>query len=392
MIKEAGEYKALLKKLKSKGGLKQISCEFCLREVTTVNYIKCSVCANIFLCVKCYSEGREKGDHVMSHPYQIISPLKFPLFDPGWTTKEEMMLLEGLQKFGYGNWGSIAEYLNSSKTMGQCEAHYRRFYLQSKTSPLPDTSVVLSERDQNGCVAIYMDRFIEQMDVTEPEEELQIQPEPEKHPLSEFAGFMPKRRDFEVEFENDAEMYLADLEFYEDDTAEDRQIKFRQLDVYNKVLDEREERKNFVIDRWPIELENEKKFKGPIERPIFAAMKPFARFLPPEKHLSLCQALAQEYILRMKLEELKQAKAAGVSTEQEFIQFLARRKTQLNSARQREYDSVVREYIPKPDTADTPPKQDDEIREAEMNGQASSVDQAPESKDEELPDASSVSH
>jgi len=388
MIREAGEYKALLKKLKSKRGLKQISCEFCLREVTLVNYLKCAVCANFFMCVKCYAEGREKADHLMAHAYQIIVPLKFPLFDPNWTTKEEVMLLEGLQKFGYGNWGSIAEYLSSSKSMAQCEAHYRRFYLQSGTAPLPDTSTVLSERDKDGCVAIHLDRFVEQMDTTEVEEEIPIQPEPEKHPLSEFAGFMPKRRDFEVEFENDAEMYLADLEFYEDDTAEDRQIKFRQLDVYNKVLDEREERKNFVIDRWPIELENEKKFKGPIERPIFAAMKPFARFLPPEKHLALCQALAQEYILRMKLEELKQAKAAGVRTEQEFIQFLARRKSQLNSARQREYDSVVRDYVPKPEApVEGPPKAEEEVPEPAANGQTSPKPVS-EPQDEELKDAS----
>jgi len=59
----------------------------------------------------------------------------------------------------------------------------------------------------------------------------------------EFAGYMPKRKDFEIEYDNDMEMYLADLEFFTDDTEQDRETKFQQLEVYNKVLDEREIRK-----------------------------------------------------------------------------------------------------------------------------------------------------
>jgi transcriptional adapter 2-alpha len=45
--------------------------------------------------------------------------------------------------------------------------------------------------------------------------------------LRELAGFMEKRQDFEVEHENDIEMFLADLDFFEDDTPEDREIKFK---------------------------------------------------------------------------------------------------------------------------------------------------------------------
>jgi len=72
---------------------------------------------------------------------------------------------------------------------------------------------------------------------------------------------MPKRRDFDVEFDNDAELLLAEMEFngfvlgidfnfwIEDDTQEETDMKFRILDIYNLRLKERENRKNFVIDR-----------------------------------------------------------------------------------------------------------------------------------------------
>jgi hypothetical protein len=54
--------------------------------------------------------------------------------------------------------------------------------------------------------------------------------------------------------------------------------------VYNSILDEREERKAFAIDRWDSELENEKRYAGNlVERNIYTALKPIARFLPPEK-------------------------------------------------------------------------------------------------------------
>jgi transcriptional adapter 2-alpha len=44
---------------------------------------------------------------------------------------------------------------------------------------------------------------------------------------------MEKRRDFEVEHENDIEVFLADLDFFDDDSPDDRDIKFKQLEVYN---------------------------------------------------------------------------------------------------------------------------------------------------------------
>jgi transcriptional adapter 2-alpha len=37
---------------------------------------------------------------------------------------------------------------------------------------------------------------------------------------AEIVGFMPKRGDFEVEYDNDAELLLAEMEFNDDDTAE----------------------------------------------------------------------------------------------------------------------------------------------------------------------------
>ena len=44
---------------------------------------------------------------------------------------------------------------------------------------------------------------------------------------------MPKRRGFDVEFDNDAELLLAELEFTDEDSPTDVELKMKILDIYN---------------------------------------------------------------------------------------------------------------------------------------------------------------
>lgn len=319
-----------------------VSCEICLKDITRCTYIQCCECQNLFWCVACYSTGKGKPEHSTHHKYSVVDTTIFPLFTHDWAGKDEIMLLEGLLKYGYGNWGCINEYLGGKKSSWECEKHYKQIYLSKSLDKIKNFTV-LSSQNENGFITIaetvntLMD--IEESSIQPPEKRVEI----EKHPLSEFAGYMPLRKDFEIEYENDVEMYLADLEFYEDDKEEDIEIKLKQLEVYNKVLDEREERKNFVIDRWPIELMNEKKYKNNvIEKTIYQALKPYARFLPPDRHIALFEGLVKEYILKLKLEELKDATSKGIKTEEEFRRYLSEKKNAY-SYKGKEYDVIAKE-------------------------------------------------
>ena len=44
---------------------------------------------------------------------------------------------------------------------------------------------------------------------------------------------MPKRGDFDIEFDNDAELLLAEMEFNDDDKQFEIDMKFKVLDIYN---------------------------------------------------------------------------------------------------------------------------------------------------------------
>jgi transcriptional adapter 2-alpha len=52
--------------------------------------------------------------------------------------------------------------------------------------------------------------------------------------LVEASGYNPKRQEFDIEYDNDAEQLLADMEFNDSDTAEEIEIKLRVIHIYNK--------------------------------------------------------------------------------------------------------------------------------------------------------------
>jgi len=41
--------------------------------------------------------------------------LNFPLYQEDWTAEEELLLFEGLERFGFGNWHDIAEHIGTDK-------------------------------------------------------------------------------------------------------------------------------------------------------------------------------------------------------------------------------------------------------------------------------------
>jgi len=48
---------------------------------------------------------------------------------------------------------------------------------------------------------------------------------------------MPKRRDFEHEYDNDAELILAEMEFNDDDSENILNMKYEIIEIYNMRLD-----------------------------------------------------------------------------------------------------------------------------------------------------------
>lgn len=56
----------------------------------------------------------------------------------------------------------------------------------------------------------------------------------ERPSLTELSGYNFKRQEFEIEYDNDAEQLLADMEFKETDTDAEHELKLRVLRIYSK--------------------------------------------------------------------------------------------------------------------------------------------------------------
>lgn len=70
------------------------------------------------------------------------------------------------------------------------------------------------------------------------------------HPANHIIhGYMPGRKEFEMEAENEAEVPIKDMVFNEDDSPTEVDLKVTMLEIYCSKLDRREERKHFIFDR-----------------------------------------------------------------------------------------------------------------------------------------------
>lgn len=138
-----------------------------------------------------------------------------------------------------------------------------------------------------------------------------------EQPFTEILGFMPLRGDFDVEFDNDAELFLAEMEFNEDDEPDEIEMKKKILEIYNKRLDERIKRKKFVVERGLLDLKKQNildRTKTKEEKEIYNVLKVFARFQTPEEHDKLVQNIVKERELRRRIEELLAYKRLGLKT------------------------------------------------------------------------------
>lgn len=305
------------------------------------------------------------------------------MFDENWSAEEELMLIGGLEKFGFGNWLDIAEHMGTGKTKEECEAHYQEKYLNNLPTYLPKSKLLARSSPDSDISLRYPDHSFSQKKVhkspdlslnpnqnpsANPTQNPSAHPNPTATPsepssnvrtitniqrenngnVSEIVGYMPKRGDFDIEYDNEAELILAEMEFHDDDNDEDSKMKLKVLDIYNARLDERIKRKKFVIDRGLLDFNKQlaldKSFTKE-EKEIHNLMKVFARFNSPEEHERLVAGIIRERQLRARIEELKHYKRMGLMTFEQVEHYLAekRKRDDSNTRKQMEREQSLLE-------------------------------------------------
>ncbi|PON90270.1 Transcriptional adaptor [Trema orientale] len=377
-------------------------CNYCNKDITGKIRIKCCTCADFDLCIECFSVGAEVTPHKSNHPYRVMDNLSFPLICPDWNADDEILLLEGIEMYGLGNWLDIAEHVGT-KSKEQCINHYSNVYMNSPFFPLPDmTHVVGKNRKEllamakghseekkglpmiaelnlkeespfspsrikiedshkvgsssrllsslntdsgprSGGINVVATAPNKKPNVTQVKDGPGIvkveDPQADrnfigKKPISgnegsslvELSGYNPKRQEFDPEYDNDAEQLLADMEFKEADTEEERDLKLRVLRIYTKRLDERKRRKDFILDRNLLYPNHFEKDLSPEERAICRHYDVFMRFHSKEEHEELLQTVISEHRTLKRIQELKEARGAGCRTSVEAERFLEQKR------------------------------------------------------------------
>lgn len=134
---------------------------------------------------------------------------------------------------------------------------------------------------------------------------------------AELAGYMPRRGDFDMEWQNEAEKTIAEMEFSSDDTKADQDLKLDVIRIFNNKLDEREKRKQFIIDHKLLNYrENQENMwkREPDERHLIQRMRLFARFHSYEEHESFVNKVLEAKRLRKEIAKLQMYRRIGISS------------------------------------------------------------------------------
>ncbi|CAH2054578.1 unnamed protein product, partial [Thlaspi arvense] len=360
-------------------------CNYCDKDLSGLVRFKCAVCVDFDLCVECFSVGAELSRHKSSHPYRVMDNLSFPLVTSDWNADEEILLLEAIATYGFGNWKEVANYVGS-KTKTECIDHFNAAYMQSPCFPLPDLSHT-NGKSKEELLAMSKEHEVKKeipaLEKLSPKEELPMsveikheasgkddpmdQPLPalagvkkkvngpqakdsikseaakqqsdrsvgekkprlpgEKVPLvTELYGYNLKRQEFEIEHDNDAEQLLADMEFQDSDTDAEREQKLQVLHIYSKRLDERKRRKEFVLERNLLYPDQFEMSLSAEERQLYKGCKVFARFHSKEEHKELVKKVIEEHRILRRIKDLQEARAAGCRKTTEASRFIEEKR------------------------------------------------------------------
>ena len=120
-----------------------------------------------------------------------------------------------------------------------------------------------------------------------------------------------------LEWENDAEAILADMEFSANDHQQDQALKLQIINIYNDKLKERENRKTFLVERNLLGYRKNQAadhMLPPDERDLMHRIRLFARFHTAKEHDKFIQKIIKAKRLRKVIANLQMYRKMGITS------------------------------------------------------------------------------
>jgi transcriptional adapter 2-alpha len=207
-----------------------------------------------------------------------------------------LCVLDGSRRFSVGDWGDVYARLNSGSGQ-ECERVFMMLYeIWARLSDAPFPSVASDVVD--GCLAASSSPNSNGMFVHGIEASRE----------ADMPGFLSKRGDFDFEFDDSAELILADLELSDLDTFEEINSKLASLRAYTERIQNREYAKNFVVRNGLLNYQdqaNGHRSRTIEESDLRGKLRPLQRFFPAQAFDEFTQLLLHEHRLRQRLRTLE---------------------------------------------------------------------------------------
>lgn len=280
------------------------SCSFCSFVFVDV-HILCVKCdPKLPICIRCFSRGVESVTHKNDHQYTVVTT-EFPLLCNTWTATEELKLLDALSECGIGNWSDIAKYV-SSKCAKECESHYLQHYIYAPQGLLKGIG---SEASNLASCELAPVPYGVSGDPPRPVLGSQQQ--------ADMAGYMAARGDFAYEFDNFAEMDVADLDFSHCEDNLHKELQLAMVSMYQDRLRERARRKWLVRKHGLVHLQKTcqswRRYTITLGEATTALLGRFMQLLPPDDFEFLCEGLHSERLLCQQVQLLQESRQAGLT-------------------------------------------------------------------------------
>lgn len=162
--------------------------------------------------------------------------------DSDWRATEELALLEAVELYGFGNWEDTAA-LVGRRSAADVRQHFIKYYVKG---------CVGRETWSHASPETYqaVDHTCSRDGHLSPSLTTPLPAIPELSLLEQqHLGYMPKRDDFEREFDNEVEMLISTLRINPNDEDDlDVDLKVAHIDMYNRRLRQRFRKKAVVRD------------------------------------------------------------------------------------------------------------------------------------------------
>ncbi|KAL6768288.1 hypothetical protein ACKKBF_B38535 [Auxenochlorella protothecoides x Auxenochlorella symbiontica] len=435
-------------------------CDYCHKDLSNALHIRCAVCPDFDLCLDCFSVGAAITPHSSAHAYKVVGNLSFPIYHPEWGADEEILLVEGVELYGLGNWEAVGEHVG--RDPGEARAHYMSVYVETACFPDPQPSPAMAGVDIQALIDAHRSTTLNKMasarialaspaatprvksestpgaaawdaanggamgpghsvapenlaaallaanpeprhapgdgaagatasgrpspgstlstaaghalagrsphapaphDLAQPqraadsrapssaeraplESVRKLEPEANilQDPLgagvagtpaaaspaeigakvalaeAQQTGYNLKRNEFEQEYDHEAECIISEMEFREEDSEEVVAQKLELIAIYNRRLDERDQRRAFILDRGLLNVKRQAavdRRRSAAERAMAGQLRAFARYLPQAQYEALADGMLAEARLCARIAELQEYRALGLRTFEE---------------------------------------------------------------------------